>query len=146
MRNLETSELASMYMEATTQLSGLEDATYLSTLMGSTGDEQHFSRTTPNSMCQYWDGGMTYPPHSSSTRYQWRELYVAWRLAIHSPNLPKRSDCPLKAMPFTRLMGLPSFLQKWSTNSLSTANMMCFCVKKYSNGSQRGIRHRSYDS
>ena len=77
MKNLETSELASMYTEATNQLNGLEDATYLNTFLESIGDEPQCLRTTHNSMCQYWDGGMAYPPRSSSTPYQWRELYAA---------------------------------------------------------------------
>jgi hypothetical protein len=82
MINSERSELASMYTEAMNQLDGLEIQSYVSTLMGSTGDEPQCLPTTHSSMYQLWSGDTT-PDHvSSSTRYQWRELYVAWKLEI----------------------------------------------------------------
>jgi hypothetical protein len=96
MINSERSELASMYTEAMNQLDGLEIQSYVSTLMGSTGDEPQCLPTTHSSMYQLWSGDTT-PDHvSSSTRYRWRELYVAWKLVTVLPNLPTTLDLPQK--------------------------------------------------
>jgi len=131
MKNLETSELASMYTEATNQLNGLEDATYLSTFLESIGDEPQCLRTTHNSMCQYWDGGMAYPRHSSSTPYQWRELYAAWRLAIPSRGWQALLAFPKKGKPYIRLMDYENWMRRLKKNSPSTASTMCFYANGY---------------
>ena len=143
MINLERSELASMYMEAMNQLDGLEIQSYVSTLMGSTGDEPQCLPITHSSMYPLWSGDIT-PDHvSSSTRYRWRELYVAWKLETHLPDSPKISDSPRKGQLYTQLMEFTSWTPRSSETSLSTANMMCFCARKYSNGWWLPIHPRS---
>ena len=131
MRDSPISEHVSIYMEATDQLNGLEDATYLSTFLGSTGDELHFSRTTHNSMCQYWDGSMAYPPRSSSTPYQWHALYAAWRLAIPSRGWQALLAFPTKGKPYIRLMDYENWMRRSKKNSPSTASTMCSCANVY---------------
>jgi hypothetical protein len=49
-------------------------------------------------------GLRTHDQPSSSTRYQWRELYAAWRLAIPSPNLQQILVFPQKGQPFIQPM------------------------------------------
>ena len=145
MKNLETSELASMYTEATNQLNGLEDATYLSTFLESIGDEPQCLRTTHNSMFQYWDGGMAYPRHSYSIPYQWRELYAAWRLAIPSRNSQTLLVFPTKGKPYIRPMDCVNWIVRQRENLRHTANTTSFSVKRYSNGLQWDTLRQSYD-
>ena len=67
--------VASTSMEVMIQSCGLEDATYLSTLLQSTGAEQQYLPITPSLTCQSSAGDTESSPRSSSTRYQWDALY-----------------------------------------------------------------------
>ena len=128
------SELASMYMEATSQLDGYEEQTYLSSFLESTGDEPQCLPITHSSMYQLWAGSSPYTPPSSSTRYQWRELYAAWRLAIPSRNSQVILVFPKKGKPFTQRMDSVSWILRLRPNLLRTADTMSFYVKQYSSG------------
>ena len=138
-------DYAPMSMEVTSLLDGLTEATYLSSFLESTGDEPPCLRITHSSIYPSVSGSTIYTQPLSSTRYQWRELYVAWKLVIVSPNSHTILDYQPKARPFIQLMEFTSFTPRSKENSLSTANMMCFCAKKYSKGYLYPIHRRSYD-
>ena len=93
--------------------------------------ELHFSRTTHNSMCQYWGGSTAYYPLSSSTPYQWHALYAAWRLAIPSRGWQALLAFPPKGKPYIRLMDYENWMSRSKKNSPSTASTMCSCANVY---------------
>ena len=134
MIGLPRSELVSMSMEAQIQLNGLEDQTYLNSFQVSTGDEQQSLLITHSSILPYSLGGIAANPLLSSTRYQWHELYVAWKLVTHSQNLRTTLVYRPKAKLYTQLMEFTSYTPRSKESSLSTANMMCFCARKFSAG------------
>ena len=119
-------------LEALTPFDGFEEMTYLSTFLESTGDEPPSLRITPNSTFPYWGGTTGLYQHSSSTRYQWRELYAAWKLAIPLPNSQEILVFPKKGEPYTVLMDSVNWIIRLRENLRSTASTMSFYVKKYS--------------
>ena len=128
-------------LELTTQLNGLEEMDYVNTFLESTGDEPQCLRTTHSSMYPLWSGDTTPIPHSSSTRYQWDALYVAWKLVIPSPNLQMILDSLLREPLCTAQTAYRSWTQPLSENSPSIVRMTCTCAKKYSNDSLKAIRN-----
>ena len=116
------SALVSMSTEAQTTLNGLEDQTYLNSFLESTGDEPQCLRTTHSSMYPLWSGYITLDQPLSSTHYQWRELYAAWKLATVSPNLQEILIFPQKGQPCTVPMVWPSWTRSWNLNLQTIAN------------------------
>ena len=100
---LRLSELAYMSTEATQSLNGIEEMSYLESYQHTTGDEQQSWHITPNSMYPSSLGGVGLDPPSSLTRYQWRELYEAWKLATALPDSHQTFRCPRKVRLFTPL-------------------------------------------
>jgi len=138
------SELASMYMEATSQLDGYEEQTYLNSFLESIGDEPQCLPITHSSMYQLWAGSSPYTPPSSSTRYQWRELYAAWRLAIPSPNLQAILVFPPKDEPYILRMDWPSLTLRQKENFQSIVSTTYISAKRYSKDSYRATLLRNY--
>ena len=139
------SALVSMYTEATSQLDGLADQSYLSSFLESTGDEPQCLRTTHSSMYPLWSGSTLYTQRSSSTRYQWRELYAAWKLAIPSQNWQAILAFPKRGGPYIRPMDWMSLTLRSKLSWPLTASTTYICAKKSSLGSYVDTLHQSYD-
>ena len=132
-------EHAYMNSEPMIQFNGLEQRDYVNTFLEMNGDEPQCLRTTHSSMYPLWSGYITLTPPSSSTRYQWAELYAAWKLVIPSPNLQKLLDSLQKAQLYTAPTDYLNSPLRLSKNSPSTVRMTCTCAKKFSNDSVQGI-------
>jgi len=146
MINLERSELASMYTEAMNQLDGLEIRSYVSTLMGLTGDEPQCLPTTHSSMYQLWSGDTT-PDHVSSLiRYQWDERFEELKSATPLQNWPPIIPSPQRAMLFTPLTDYQYSRRKLKKSLPTTAPMMYFCARRYSNDLLKATLRKSYGS
>jgi len=70
-----------MSLEATESPSGIEEMSYLESWGLTTGQPPQSLLITHSSTYPFSLGSTGYGPRLSSTRYQWRELYAAWRLA-----------------------------------------------------------------
>ncbi len=132
MINLERSELASMYTEAMNQLDGLAQRDYVNTFLESIGDEPQYLHTTHSSMYPLWSGSTTPDPVSSSTPYQWRVLYAAWKLAIPSQNLQAILAFPPKGQPYIRRMDWWNLRTRSKKSWPLTARTMYFSANKSS--------------
>ena len=139
-------DFAPTYTAAQNRLDGLADRTYLSSLLGSTGDGQPSSLITPSSIYQSSHGSTTSDPVSSSTPYQWHELYAAWRLAIVSPNLQQILVFPKKGGRCIRQTVCPSWTDTWSLNSPNIANTTYIYASEFLSVLKKGIRNRNCDS
>ena len=137
--------VASTSMEVMIQSCGLEDATYLSTSLGLTGAGQPSSPITPSSTSLSFAGDTGFVPHSSSTRYQWRELYVAWRLATVSPDLRQILVFPKKGEPSTRPMVWPSWTRSWNLSLQTIANTTYIYASGFSSSWFLDTRPRNCD-
>ena len=140
------SEPASMNLEATSILNGFEETTYLKSYLESTGDEPPCLHITPNSTSPSSLGGITSDPRLSLTRYQWQELYEAWRLETVLPDVHRHFRSPQRVLLFTPLTDSNQFLGKLRKNWPTIARMMYICVKKSSSASLRATLLRNYAS
>ena len=146
MAYFELSEWESTSSEVTRRLNGLEEMTYLSTYLESTGDEPPCLRITPNSTSPSSLGGITSDPLLSSTRYQWRVLFAAWKLATVSPDLREILVFPQKEQPsIVPMASLTSRLIR-KKNLLITVRTMYTCVRKSSSDSLQATLLRNYAS
>ena len=140
-----TSELAYMSLEAAPSLSGIEEVqSFVESYQHTAGDEQQSWHITPNSMFPYSLGGTGLNPPSSSTRYQWRELYEAWKLAIPSRDWQRILVFPQKGEPYILQMDWPSLTVRQNENSLSIASTTYISANKSSKASQKATLHRNY--
>ena len=140
------SEWESTNSEVARRLNGLEEMTYLNSYLESSGDEQQSWHITPNSTSPSSLGGITSDPLLSSTRYQWRVLFAAWKLATVSPDLQEILVFPKKEEPSIVPMASLTFRRTQKKNSLITVRMMYSCVKKSSSASLQATLLRNYAS
>ena len=126
-------EYAYMNSEPMIQLNGLEEMDYVNTFLESTGDEPQCLRTTHSSMYPLWSGYTTPILPSSSTRYQWQELYAAWRLAIPSRSWRSTLDFNLKERLSIAQTASHQYRLRLNENLPSTVPMTCTCARKSSN-------------
>ena len=138
------SELASMSLEATAILNGIEEMSFIESYQHTTGDEPPCLHITPNSTSPSSLGGITSDPRLSLTRYQWHELYEAWKLAIPSPSLQRLLVFPPKGQPHTLRMDMPALSVRLKENLLSIASTTYISAKRYSKDSQRATLSRNY--
>ena len=117
-------DAASMNLEVNNLLNGFEETTYLSTYLESTGDEPPCLHITPNSMYPYSHGSTELPQPLSSTRYQWQELYAAWRLATVLPDSLQISGFLKRDVPCTLPMDSVSWMRRSKVNWQNTASTM----------------------
>ena len=146
MKNSTRSELAYMYTEATHQLSGYEDQTYIDTFNSTTGDEPPSLLITHSSTYPYWVGNMPYTPASSSTPCQWRALSEALRLATVSPDLRRILVFPPKGKPYTVQTVWPSWTRSWNLNLQSIANTTYIFASEFSSALFKGTQRRNSGS
>jgi hypothetical protein len=132
--------VASTSMEVMIQSCGLEDATYLSTLLGSTGAEPQCLPITPSLTCQSSAGDMESTPRSSSTRYQWGALYEAWKWVTPLPNWQWILACLTRDEQFIQQMGLRIYHPTLSASWQSIASTTSSCAKPYLKGWSRATR------
>ena len=135
MTNLfERLDAASVSTAVDNLLNGFEEMTYLNTFLESTGDEPPCLHITLNSMYPYSRGYTTPDPPLSLTRYQWRGLYAAWRLAIVSPDLQQILVFPKKEEPSIVPMASVKFRLQSKQSWQHTASTTYTYVRKYSKG------------
>lgn len=138
------SGLASTNLEPTYELSGIEEMSFIESYQHTIGDEPQCWHITPNSTLPYSLGGTGLNPLSSSTPYQWRELYAAWRLAIPSPNLQAILVFPPKEEPYILRMDWPSLTLRQKENFQSIVSTTYISAKRYSKDSYRATLLRNY--
>lgn len=134
------SEWDSIYLEATELLDGLEVMSFITSYTNLIGDEQQSWHITPNLTCPYSHGDTASSPRSSSTPYQWQELYAAWKLAIPSQNWLAISDLSLKAKLSIAQTAANQYRRASKKNLQLTASTTSTSAKRYSSDCLSGIR------